>query len=420
MNDISLIRSQFPAICHENAGIYLDSPGGTQVPVSVIDAMTECLIYSNANLGGCFKTSQNAEKVCWQARIAMMDFINANSEEELIFGQNMTSLTFNLSHALSSQFSPGDEIILTRMDHDANVSPWLMMARDYKLKVKFLDFDKKSFEFNLSELDNLLTDRTKLICFNHASNMTGTINDVKSAAQKAHEAGALIFVDSVQFAPHGLIDVQDIGCDFLVCSPYKFFGPHMGVLWGKGEILADLKPYKVRPAPDTHPDCLETGTLSHEGMAGVTAAVDYFSWIGERIAGTSYCNQTSGVNKRRQNLTAAYSFIKNYEMPITRQLIDGLSALPNITIQGISKSDCFSRRVPTVSFTIDGYKPREISQELANNHIYVWDGHNYAIEPINHLGLMDSGGVIRVGLAHYNTEEEVEKTLKVISNYLKL
>jgi cysteine desulfurase family protein (TIGR01976 family) len=420
--DIDQIRSQFPAISKNsgpNAPVFFDNPGGTQVPQMVIDAITDCLINSNANLGGPFKTTKLADRVFDQAHQAMADFVNANSADEIIFGQNMTTLTFNISRSIGHLFDEGDEIILTRMEHDANVSPWLMMARDHGLEVKWLPFDTDSFEFDLNKLDDLLSDKTKLVCIGHASNMTGTINDVKAASQKAHAAGALVYVDSVQYAPHGIIDVQDLGCDFLVCSPYKFFGPHMGVLWGNLDVLKTLDPYKVRPAGSEAPGCFETGTLSHEAMAGVTATVDYFAWVGREIADEYYRTRFAGTgNERRQQICAGMNCLVDYELPLTKRLIEGLQAIPGVTVQGITSSNAFVRRVPTVSFTVEGHQPSEISNKLAEHDIYVWDGHNYAIEPAEQLGLMDKGGVVRVGLAHYNTMDEVERALSVIADHL--
>ena len=417
--DIDTIRSKFPALSLPGNGIFLDNPGGTQTPQMVIDAITDCLIKSNANLGGAFRTSQAAEDVVAQAHLAMADFVNANSEREIIFGQNMTTLTFHISRSIGRMFSEGDEIILTTMEHDANVSPWLLMARDHGLKVNFLPFGKSSFEFDLSELDDMLTDRTKLVCVGHASNMTGTINDVKTVTEKAHAVGALVYVDSVQYAPHGPIDVQDIGCDFLVCSPYKFFGPHMGVLWGREDVLKTLEPYKVRPATTDLPDCFETGTLNHEGMAGVTATVDYFDWVGRELADDSYRTRYGQFAGRRQHVHAALDYLTDYEIPLTRQLIDGLTAMPGVKVHGITNSNALSKRVPTASFTAESHKPRDISQALGDQGIYVWDGHNYAIEPVNHLGLMEGGGVVRVGLAHYNTAKEIDRTLEVIATHLE-
>ncbi len=420
--DINLIRSQFPAISRANgetSPVYLDNPGGTQVPNMVIDAITDCLINKNANLGGPFRTSEAATQVFEDAHRAMVDFVNASSTREIIIGQNMTTLTFHISRSIGRLFSPGDEIIVTKMDHDANVSPWLLMARDYDLTVKFLSFDKESFEFDLDALDDLLTERTKLVCFGHASNLTGTINDVRAAVAKAKSVGALVFVDSVQYAPHGIIDVQDLGCDFLACSPYKFFGPHMGVLWGREDILLQLDPYKVRPAANTLPDCFETGTLNHEGMAGITATIDYFAWLGETVADSHHHQRHTKGNPRRQLVCAAMECLTDYEIPLTRQLIDGLTSIKGIKIHGITNPNAMEKRVPTISFTAAGHDPHDLATTLGASGIQVWNGHNYAIEPVNHLGLMETGGVVRIGLAHYNTAEEVDQTLAAIDQILQ-
>jgi cysteine desulfurase family protein (TIGR01976 family) len=420
--DIDAVRAQFPAIAKYNgsqAPVFFDNPGGTQVPQTVVEAISDCLINCNANLGGPFETSIKAGEVFDEAHQAMADFVNASSPREIIFGQNMTSLTFHMARSIGLLFNKGDEIVLTRIEHDANVSPWLLMARDHELTVRWLPFDTDTYEFDIDRLDELLTERTRLVCLNHASNMTGTINDVKTLTEKAHSAGALVYIDSVQYAPHGIIDVQDIGCDFLVCSPYKFFGPHMGVLWGREAVLKTLEPYKVRPAGSDLPDCFETGTLSHEAMAGVTATVDYFARAGKTLADESYRNRfgTAG-NERRQLICAGMQFLSDYELPLTRHLIEGLQALPGVTVHGITDAKAMDRRVPTISFTAEGHKPSDISAALARQNIYVWDGHNYAIEPATQLGLMETGGVVRVGIAHYNTMEEVDRALEVIAGSL--
>jgi cysteine desulfurase family protein (TIGR01976 family) len=420
--DIDAVRAQFPAISKNNgatAPVFFDNPGGTQVPQTVVAAITDCLINCNANLGGPFETSRKAGEVFDQAHLAMADFVNAGSPREIIFGQNMTSLTFHMARSIGLLFDEGDEIILTRMEHDANVSPWLLMARDHGLTVKWLPFDTDTYEFDINKLDELLTERTRLVCLNHASNMTGTINDVKSLTTKAHSVGALVYIDSVQYAPHGIIDVQDIGCDFLVCSPYKFFGPHMGVLWGREDVLKTLDPYKVRPAGSDLPDCFELGTLSHEAMAGVSATVDYFAWAGKTLADETYRARFSTAgNERRQLICAGMQFLSDYELPLMQHLIEGLQALPSVTVHGITAANAMDRRVPTISFTAEGHKPSDISAALGRQDIYVWDGHNYAIEPASQLGLMDTGGVVRVGLAHYNTPEEVDRALEAIAGSL--
>ena len=319
--DVDRLRAEFPALQPQNGQalpVFLDNPGGTQVPACVIDAISACLRGSNANLGGAFRSSRAADALVAAAHEAMADFVNAPSSREIIFGQNMTSLTLHISRSIAHLLGPGDEILLSRMEHDANVAPWLLIARDRGAEVKFLPFDKETYEFDLKDLDALLTPRTKLVCINHASNLTGTINPVKAITAKAKAVGALVYVDSVQFAPHGIVDVQDLGCDFLVCSPYKFYGPHMGVLWGRESMLKELMPYKVRAVGDDLPDCFETGTLSHEAMAGVTACVDYFARIGSELAEATYRERHAGHAPRRQAIRAAMDYLIDYEDPLTQ------------------------------------------------------------------------------------------------------
>jgi cysteine desulfurase family protein (TIGR01976 family) len=407
--DLDAVRAQFPALALTDNGkrrIYFDNPAGTQVPQTVIDAMSRCLLEANANVGGKFETSNRADAVVAGARAAMADLLNAPSPEEIVFGQNMTTLTFHVSRSLGKLFAAGDEIIVTRMDHDANVWPWVMLARDLGLEIRYLPFDTQTYEFDLDELDALLSARTRLVCFGGASNLTGTINDVQSICAKARAAGALTYVDGVQSVPHIPTDVQAIGCDFLVCSSYKFFGPHQGILWGRRDLLERLEPYKLRPAPGRVPECFETGTQSHEGFAGITAAVDYLAWIGETMAGV-----TVG---RPAALRAAMSLVFEYEKTLGAQLLEGLASIDGITVRGITAHDALDRRVPTVSFTHDRLAPGRIAQALIDENIFVWSGHNYAVELAGALGLLDSGGVLRVGPMHYNSVEEIEALLEVL------
>ncbi len=418
--DAEAIRSKFPALSVFDGGvprIYLDNPAGTQVPQSVVDRMTECLLESNANLGGYFQTSELASALFDEAHVAMADLLNASGPEEIVFGQNMTTITLHMSRSIGRLMQPGDEIILTRMDHDANVQPWILLARDLGLEIKWLPFDLDSFEFDLSHLDDLLTDKTKLVCVGGASNLIGTINDIKTISSKARDAGAWTYVDAVQSVPHVSTDVQDIGCDFLVCSAYKFFGPHQGILWGRREALQALEAYKVRPAPDEIPGCFETGTLSHEGMAGTTATVDYLAWIGEVFA-SNYHDQNRKYEGRRLHVHAAMDCLFDYETDLASRLIDGLQQLPGARVQGITAKDAMARRVPTVSFTVDGVEPASIAQSLATKNIFVWSGHNYAVEAAMALGIYDSGGAIRVGPVHYNTRDEVDALLIALGEIL--
>lgn len=411
--DLEAIRTQFPALAITDNGarrIYFDNPAGTQVPVSVAAAMSDCLLSSNANLGGNFASSLAADAVVQSARDAMADFLNAPSADEIIFGQNMTTLTLHLSRSIGRLFRAGDEIVLSRMDHDANVWPWVLLARDLDLDIRWLPFNRETFEFDLHELDDLINERTRLVCVGGASNLTGTINDVTAICAKARDAGVLSYIDAVQSAPHIASDVQAIGCDFFVCSAYKFFGPHLGVLWGRREILQQLEAYKVRPAPATLPWCFETGTQSHEGMAGTAAVVNYFAWIGESMA-ADYDEVPSQLSGRRRHVRAAMGLLFDYEKDLTRQLLNGLGELSGVTVQGISSEDALDRRVPTVSFTHVSVPPDRIAADLAKQNIFVWHGHNYSVEVANSLGIFETGGAVRVGPVHYNSAAEIDELL---------
>ncbi|RZV39233.1 MAG: cysteine desulfurase-like protein [Chromatiales bacterium] len=410
--DLDAVRAQFPALAIQDNGrrrIYLDNPAGTQVPGGVVAAMSDCLLQSNANLGGCFPSSAAADEVVESAREAMANLLNAPSAREIVFGQNMTTITMHLSRSIGRLFQSGDEIILSRMDHDANVWPWVLMAKDLDLNVRWLPFSPETFEFDLNDLDELLTDRTRLICVGGASNLTGTLNDVTSICARARAAGVLTYIDAVQSLPHVATDVQAIGCDFLVCSPYKFFGPHQGVLWGRLDVLERLEPYKVRPAPKDVPGCFETGTQSHEGFAGIKAAVDYFEWIGTSM---------TGAEGGRAALVAAMELLFDYEKSLTEHLIDGLHGLDGVRVLGITAADAMDRRVPTVAFTHSSHSPARIAEWLGRQNIFVWSGHNYAVEVARTLGIYESGGAVRVGPVHYNSREELDELLAELRQIL--
>ena len=394
--------------------IYFDNPAGTQAPRSVVDRIDECLLDANANLGGYFATSRLAGEFVDDARQAMADFVNGESADEIVFGQNMTSLTFHLSRSIGRSLRKGDEIIVSRMDHDANVEPWVLLARDHGFEIRWLPFDTESFEFDLARLDELLTSRTRLVCVGAASNLTGTVNDVAAICDRARAAGAWTYIDAVQSAPHVLTDVRAIGCDFLVMSAYKFFGPHQGVLWGRGDLLRELEPYRVRPAPSRPPECFEPGTQSHEGMAGTAAAVDYLASVG--AAGAGKAETPPG---RRANIITAFGLLLQYERQLAARLVAGLQALPGVTVQGITAAEAMERRLPTVSFTHRSLAPATIAQALAERGIFVWSGHNYALEVAKSLGVLDSGGVVRVGAVHYNTLDEIDALLDTLSEILR-
>jgi cysteine desulfurase family protein (TIGR01976 family) len=325
---------------------------------------------------------------------------------EIVFGQNMTSLTFHMSRCLGRQLKRGDEIVLSRMDHDANVAPWLLLAEDLGLVVRWIDFDTETYEFPEDALTKVLSDKTRLLAMGMASNCTGTVNDAKRFAAEAKKAGAIVYLDAVQYAPHYAIDVQDIGADIVVSSAYKWFGPHQGILWGREDLLKQTFGYKVRPAGEDLPHKFETGTLSHEGMAGTLGAIEYLEQFG---AGET----------RAKRITSAWSNLADYEHKITLRLIEGLKTFKGLTIRGITSANAMHSRVPTVSFTLEGHHPETLAKAFAKDSIFVWSGHNYAIEPVSRMGLMDKGGVLRVGLAHYNTETEVDALLSSLTRQIR-
>jgi len=406
--DIVAVRAAFPALADADTPaprIFFDNPAGTQIVGRAIERMTEAMIHRNGNLGGYFQTSLAAQALVDDAHQAMADFINAADRREIIFGQNMTTLTFSISRAIGRRLKPGDAIVLSRMDHDANVAPWLLLAEDRGLEVRWLDFDVRTFEFDLSKLDELIDADVKLVAVGSASNVTGTVNDVRAIERRASEVGAMTYVDAVQFAPHRVVDVQDIGCDFLVCSAYKFYGPHHGILWGRSDLLQSLTAYKVRAALDVPPGKFETGTTNREALAGVLGAVEHFAWLGQTAG------DVEASASRRDRIIAGITVADRYERTLTAGLIEGLSHITGVKIQGIAERDAQSRRVPTVSVTVDGVDPAGIAKAMAAERIFVWHGHNYGLEPIRRLGLEGRNGVLRVGLAHYNTKTEVDTFL---------
>ncbi|BCM19841.1 cysteine desulfurase-like protein [Mesorhizobium sp. J8] len=402
---VEAVRGRFPALSLTDDGrrrIYLDNPAGTQVPLTVADAVSRCLLSTNANLGGFFETTVAAQKVVDDAHAAMADFLNASSIEEIVIGANMTTLTYHMSRTLGRMMKPGDEIIVTRMDHEGNVSPWLQLAEDLGLVVRFLPFDERSWQVEEAALKALLSDKTRLVALNYASNLTGSINRVKALTAIARQAGALVYVDAVQFAPHGLVDVQELGCDFLICSAYKFFGPHMGILWGRRDVIDALKPYKCRCSSNVLPERFELGTPQIELMAGLTAAIDYFADLGA---------SAGERGSRRQRIARAFEVSIAYENVLARQLIDGLYDIEGLVIHGITDPKRLAERVPTISFTVEGIEPETIVRQMNAENIFVWSGHNYAWEVVHQLGIPAEQGVVRIGIAHYNTAKEIEETL---------
>lgn len=402
--DVAWVRQQFPSLelqVNGQPAAFLDGPAGTQVPRQVIEAMRDYFQQANANTCGAFLTSQRTDEMLAGARRAMADFLHCGSEE-VSFGPNMTTITFALARAIGRELKAGDEIVVTTLDHDANVAPWRALE-EKGVVVRQADIRAEDCTLDLEDLRRKITAKTKLVAVGYASNAVGTINPVAEITKLAHQAGALMFVDAVHYAPHGPVDVKAIDCDFLACSPYKFFGPHMGVLYGKKEHLLRFRPYKVRPAPDTLPDRWETGTQTHEGIAGVAAAVDYFSELGRR------CDATA--KGRRAALLAGYRATGAYERELATKLIGGLLAIPGLTFYGIRDPKRFGERCSTVSVRLAKGTPTDAAKFLGERGIFTWDGNFYALNLTERLGVQDKGGVLRIGLVHYNTAEEVDRLL---------
>lgn len=405
--DNDLIRAQFPAL--ERPAIFLDNPAGTQIAQASLQRITAYLTESNANHGGAFETSRRSDQVIDEARAAAADFLNASRPEEIVFGPNMTSLTFNLSRALGRRFKPGDRLVVTRLDHDANITPWTMLAEDRGLEVLWVDFHPEDGTLDMESLEAALAREPKLVAAGYASNALGTINPVARIVERAHAAGALVYLDAVQYAPHGPIDVGALGCDFLVCSAYKYFGPHVGVLYGKYALLDDLTAYKVRPAPADPPGKFETGTGNFEGYAGVLGALEYIEWVGATFGETYAEKYQDRYQGRALRFKQALSAIRAYEYELSRALLDVLAETPGVTVYGLTDQRRLEQRVPTVSFTLKGKHPRQVAEALDRAGIYVWDGNYYALSVTERLGVEESGGMVRVGPVHYNTIAEIER-----------
>ena len=406
--DPSIVRQQFPSL--DRPATFFDNPGGTQIAKHSLDRINRYLLECNANHEGAFATSQGSDAILHEAHTAMADFLNASSPDEIVFGANMTTLTLHISRSLARRLNPGDEIVVTRMDHDANISPWLLVAEDRGCNVTWVDFDVEDYTLKLDEFEKGLERKPKIVAFGYASNATGTINPARKLTKLAKDAGALVYIDAVQYAPHGPIDVQNLGCDFLVCSAYKFFGPHVGALYGKLELLEDLKAYKVRPAPNTPPGKWMTGTQNHEGIAGVLGALEYFEWLAGQFGDTPKPSLIEdGFTGRRLDLKAAMIAIRSYEFELSRALIEAIGVVPGTHIHGITDMKRLDERVPTVSFTLEGRHPLEIAEALGKEGFYVWDGNYYALAVTERLGIESSGGMVRVGAVHYNTLDEVAR-----------
>jgi cysteine desulfurase family protein (TIGR01976 family) len=411
--DLSFTREEFPALNAQVDGrpvCFFDGPGGTQVPKTVIDAMVQYLTFQNSNTGGAFLTSQETDRVIEDAGKAIADFLGAEPCE-IAFGANMTSLNYSLSRAIGRDLGPGDEVVITDLDHEANRGPWLDL-QEQGIVVKHVKVNLDDCSIDMQDFQEKVGLKTCVVAFGYASNAVGTINDTEKIIEMAKDVGAITVVDAVHYAPHGPIDARDLKCDFLLCSAYKFFGPHVGVLYGRKDAFEHLKTFRVTPQENMPPAKIETGTLNHEGLAGTVAAIDFISRIGQRYAGFGMKPPS-----QRELILSGMSAIEEYETLLAERLIAGLEEIPQVTVYGPSKS---ARRTPTVSFTVREKSPQEVAANLAEQGIFVWDGDFYATTLIKRLGLHENGGLVRIGIAPYNTREEVERLLESIRKIIRL
>jgi cysteine desulfurase family protein (TIGR01976 family) len=405
--DVDAIRSRFPALARtEEEGrpvVWVDAPGGSQVPDVVIEAVAAHYRRGMSNTRGAFASSEETDAVIGGARRAAADLLGSDPRE-IVFGPNATTLLLHLSRSFAKILAPGDEVVLTRLDHDANVRPWALAASDAGATVRWVDVDEGDVTLDLTSFDEALSERTKLVAFTLASNAVGTIPPAAELIRRAKSVGALVALDGVHFAQHRLPDLHGLGADVVACSPYKFFGPHLGILAVRRELLESWVPYKLVPAPDAAPERWETGTQNHEGLAGLTAAVDYLAGLG------------AGAGSRRERLASAYEAIGEHERLLARRFLDGLDALPSVRLWGIRDRHRLSERTPTFAIRLEDAHPAETAKALAARGIFVWDGDYYAREVMTRLGLLESGGAVRIGFCHYHTPHEVDRVLEAVGD----
>jgi cysteine desulfurase family protein (TIGR01976 family) len=410
--DLSSVRSRFPGLARSQGGrpvVFADAPGGTQVPESVIDAVSGYLRDWNANLGGSFATSARSDEVVAEAHRAAADLMGAR-EDEVVIGQNTTSLEFHISRSVARTLGPGDEVVVTMLDHDANVTPWVLAARDAGATVRHVDIRVEDCTLDLDSLDAALNERTRVVAFTAASNAVGTVTPAADVVRRVHDAGALAVIDAVHYTPHGPVDVGALGVDLQFCSPYKFFGPHLGAAFARSELLERWEPYKVRPADDESPGRWETGTANHEGFAGLIAAVDYLAGLGVEFGGAD------GASTRRDRVVAGMETVREYEGSLTRRFLEAAGGIPGLTLYGIADPDRWRERTPTFAIRMRTLEPRALAEELGRRGIYVWDGNYYALSIMERLGLEESGGAVRIGFCHYNTPDEVDRVIDELAH----
>ena len=405
--NVERVRSQFPSLSRMLDGkqaIYFDGPAGSQVPRSVVDRISDCMLHHNANRSGRFVTSREVDEIMNHCHQVLCDFVGAASPESIAFGPNMTSLTLQFSRALAKEWRPGDRILVSSLDHDANFTPWVLAAKDVGAEVKVIRIRNSDATLDLASLDELLNERTRLVAVTAASNAVGSLTPIREIAKRVHSVGAELFVDAVHMAPHKSMDVTDWNCDYLVCSAYKFFGPHIGVLYGRKDRMQFLIPYKLRPAPDSLPGRWMTGTQNHACIAGAAAAVDYMASLSPIPA---------DHQNRRERLIDAMSIISNYETELISKLLEGLLSIPRFKVFGITDPNRMSERAPTVSFQVAGATSIEVAQRLGDQGVFAWHGNYYALPLTESLGT-EPAGMVRLGCMHYNTLEEVERTLDLL------
>ncbi|HMP02878.1 MAG TPA: cysteine desulfurase-like protein [Gemmatales bacterium] len=405
--DVAACRACFPALERLQAGrpvVYADGPAGSQVPVSVAEAVTGYLLRHNANHDGMFATSRESDALIAAAHRASAELLGATDPDEVVFGANMTTLCLALSRALARTWNRGDEVVVTRIDHDANVTPWVRAAEDAGAVVRFVDIHPGDCTLNLDDLKRKLGPRTQLVAVACASNAVGTLNPLPEIVAAAHGVGALVCLDAVHFAPHALMDVADWDADFVLCSAYKFFGPHVGLLWGRRTLLEDLKPYKVRPASNDLPGRWMTGTQNHEGLAGLLAAIDYLASL----------SGADSAQPRRERLAASFAAIVEHERQLATRFLEGVAPLAQWKVWGITDKPRRAERVPTFALTHEHLRPRDAAAQLADQGIFTWHGNFYAIELTETLGL-EPHGLLRIGFLHYNTLAEVDRVVAALA-----
>ncbi|MFN2174943.1 MAG: cysteine desulfurase-like protein [Anaerolineales bacterium] len=413
MLNINWVRDRFPAL--NDSTVHLDNPGGTQIVQDSLDRINDYLTHCNSNFHGAFESSRKSDEIILEARTGVADLINASRPEEIVFGPNMTTLTFNISRSIARTWNKGDKIVVTRLEHDANITPWVIAAQERGCSVIYVDFHPEDCSLNMEEMKDALDQNPVFVALGYASNAVGTINPVKKITLSAHKAGALVYIDAVQYAPHGPIDVQELGCDFLVFSAYKLFGPHIGVLYGRYDLLDSLNAYKVRPASIYPPEKFETGTKNHEGIAGVLGVIEYLSQLGDMQNEEADISKGHSFKGRKLQLKKALYAIRANEYELSRSILDFLEEIPGLTLYGINDIRRLEERVPTFAFALKDIHPRVVAQKLDEFGIFVWDGNYYALSVTERLGVEKDGGLVRIGPVHYNTLGEITRLKEALS-----